>query len=228
MRLALSGRPGPVHLNVPVDVWAQPTSEDWFEPATYRCETHGFDSRAVQAAGKALSSARRPVILAGAGTEVARATEHLRVLAELLPARVATTPRGKGVFAEDHELSLGVLGLAGHRAAAELILGDSVDVLLTVGASLNETSTLNWDPRLRPSETLIQVDIDPDRIGRNYPIDVALVGDAQAILVELVDDIRRRRDQGAAACSVWGATAPAATGEGRYHHPELRSSRANP
>ena len=182
----------------------------------------------MEAAAEALWAAHRPVILAGAGTAVAGATEHLRLLAELLPARVATTPRGKGVFPEDHELSLGVLGLAGHRAAGELLLGDSVDVLLTVGASLDETSTFGWDARLRPGRALIQVDIDPDRIGRSYPVDIALVGHAQAILAGLVDDLRRRRDRGAPGGSVWGSAAPPPSGEDRYDHPELRRSTAVP
>jgi acetolactate synthase-1/2/3 large subunit len=128
LRLALSGRPGPVHLNVPVDLWEKPTVEDWFEPSTYRTETRTFDRRAVQAASDALLTATRPVLLAGSGVAVAHATEHLRTLAEMLPARVATTPRGKGLFPEDHELALGVFGLAGHRAARETLLGNEVDI----------------------------------------------------------------------------------------------------
>ncbi len=83
------------------------------------------------------------------------------------------------MFPEDHPLSLGVMGLAGHAIARDTLLSDRVDVLLTLGASLNETTTLNWDPRLLPNEALIQLDISVDRIGRNYPVDVALVGDAQ-------------------------------------------------
>jgi acetolactate synthase-1/2/3 large subunit len=228
LRLALSGRPGPVHLNVPVDVWEKPTIEDWFEPSTYRTETHTFDRRAVQAASEALLEAKRPVILAGAGVAVAHATEHLRTLAEMLPARVATTPRGKGLFPEDHELSLGVLGVAGHRAARETLLGNDVDLLLTVGASLNETTTLNWDPRLRPNGKLVQLDIDADRIGRNYPVDIPLVGDAQTILVELVYHVHRRMREGASASSIWERQPPLPAGEARYDQPELRASAKTP
>ncbi|HEY5243201.1 MAG TPA: thiamine pyrophosphate-binding protein, partial [Polyangiaceae bacterium] len=191
LRLALTGRPGPVHLNVPVDLWEKPSTEEWFDPKSYRPETRGFDRQAVQRAAEALLAAEHPVVLAGSGVAIAGAQDHLRVLVELLSARVATSPKAKGVFPEDDPASLGILGNAGHRDARDTILGDEVDVLFTVGASLSETSTFNWDPRLRPSKTLIQLDVDADRIGRNYPVDVALVGDAQAILVELVYHIHR-------------------------------------
>src|SRR6202042_3393902 len=98
LRLALSGRRGPVHLNVPVDLWAKASDETWFDPRTYRPETRGFDRRAVQRAAEALLAAEYPVILAGSGVAAAEAQDHLRALVELLPARVATSPKGKGVF----------------------------------------------------------------------------------------------------------------------------------
>ncbi|QQR91518.1 MAG: thiamine pyrophosphate-binding protein [Myxococcales bacterium] len=146
LREAFSGRPGPVHLNIPVDFWSHPLEEDWFEPHSYRPDTRLFDRNAVAEAAKALLAASNPIFLAGSGVGIAGAEEHLRVLAELLPARVATSPRAKGLFSEAHPLSLGVLGFAGHADAREVILGKKVDVLFTIGASLNETTTLNWHP----------------------------------------------------------------------------------
>jgi acetolactate synthase-1/2/3 large subunit len=151
LRKALTGRRGPVHLNVPVDLWEQPADEDWFEPRTYRAESRGFDRLAVQRAAEALLAAEHPVLLVGSGVAAARAEEHLCALAELLPARVATTPRAKGVFPEDHPLSLGIFGNAGHCDARETILGDEVDVVCTVATSLGETATLNWAPRQAPA-----------------------------------------------------------------------------
>ena len=123
LRQALTGRPGPVHLNVPVDLWERPLEEVWFDPKTYRPDTRTFDRTAVQRAAQHLVNAKRPVFFAGAGVGGAGAEEHLRSLAELLPARVATTPRGKGLFPEDHALSLGVMGFAGHAGAREVLLG---------------------------------------------------------------------------------------------------------
>jgi acetolactate synthase I/II/III large subunit len=192
LRLALTGRPGPVHLNFPVNLWSAPLSEDWYDPSTYRPESRGFDRSQVQRAANALIDARCPAILVGSGVATANAGAKLRTLAELLPARVATTPRAKGVFPEDHPQSLGVLGFAGHRRARQTLLGSDVDVLLTAGASLNETTTFNWNPDLRPSHALLQLDIDPDRVGRNYPVDIPLVGDAEAVLTELIHHCQRR------------------------------------
>ncbi len=225
LRQALTGRPGPVHLNVPVDLWERPLEEAWFDPRTYRPDTRGFDRVAVQNAAKHLMAAKRPVLFVGAGVGIAGAEEHVRSLAELLPARVATTPRGKGLFPEDHPLSLGIMGFAGHAAAREVLLGPGTDVLLTVGTSLNETATLNWTPQLRKDRVFIQLDIDSDRIGRNYPVDLALVGDAQTILVELVYHLHRLMRDGEASASTWSETRPA---ERVFSTPELRTSEQVP
>ncbi|MBK6695075.1 MAG: thiamine pyrophosphate-binding protein [Myxococcales bacterium] len=228
LRMALTGRQGPVHLNVPVDIWEKAAAEDWFDPKTYRPETHAFDRLAVQRAGDALLAARRPVILAGSGVGLSGAEQHLRALADLLPARVATTPKAKGVYPEDAAQSLGVLGSAGHREARETILGSAVDVLFTVGASLGETSTFNWTPLLQPAETLIQLDIEADRVGRNYPVDIPLVGDAQSILVELVYHIHRRIREGSFPSSTWNDAPPPVRGDARYDAPDSRRSLAVP
>ncbi|HTQ04409.1 MAG TPA: thiamine pyrophosphate-binding protein [Polyangiaceae bacterium] len=228
LRLALTGRPGPVHLNVPVDFWEKPLSEDWFDPATYRPATSTFDRAALQQAVDVLHAAQRPVLLVGSGVAIANAEQHLLALADALPARVATTPRAKGVFPEDHELSLGVFGFAGHELARKTLLGEEVDVIFTVGSSLNETATLNWHPALARSRRFIQLDIDVDRIGRNYPVDLALVGDAQTILVELVYHLHRKIRDGRLPQSLWRHADPVERGHSRYMTPEQRVSDAVP
>jgi len=204
-----------------VDLWERPLEEAWFDPKTYRPDTRTFDRVAVQRAATYLMNAKRPVLFAGGGVGIAGAEQHLRALAELLPARVATTPRGKGLFPEDHALSLGVMGFAGHADARDVLLGDRTDVLLTVGTSLNETATLNWTPELRQNRVFIQLDIDSDRIGRNYPVDVALVGDAQTVLVEIVYHLHRLMREGARPASTWGEEPRAAR---VFSSAELRTS----
>jgi acetolactate synthase-1/2/3 large subunit len=228
LRQALTGRPGPVHLNVPVDVWEKPLEEEWLDPKTYRPKSVSFDRVNVQRATDALLAARRPLILVGSGVGTAAAEAHVRTLAELLPARVVTTPRAKGLFPEDHALSLGVFGFAGHRAARDTMLGDDIDVLLTVGASLNETTTLNWNPRFRANRTLIQLDIEADRIGRNYPVDVPLVGDAQSIAVEIVYHAHRRIREGVNPSSTWNDAPDIVRGHAFYSDPAARVSNAMP
>jgi acetolactate synthase-1/2/3 large subunit len=224
LRLAFNGRPGPVHLNVPVDVWEKALDEKWLDPKTYRPESRSFDREAVRRAGDALLAAKNPVFLVGSGVRSANAEQHLKALADMLPARVATTPRAKGIYSEDDAYSLGVFGVAGHREARDTILSDDVDVLFAIGTSLGETSTLNWNPKMMPSQTFIQLDIDPVRIGRNFPVDVGLVGDAQSILVELVYHLHRRIRDGQFPASTWERQKPLAQGEARYDDVKRRSS----
>jgi len=229
LRQALTGRMGPVHLNVPVDLWQESIVEqDWFTPSTYRPNTTTFDRFAVRDAAERLLAAEYPVILAGSGIRLSGAAGHLMSLAEMLPARVATTPRGKGIFPEDNDLSLGVLGFAGHPAARETVLGADTDVLLTVGAALNETTTFNWSVNMKPSQSLLQLDIDADRIGRNYPVDVALVGDAQAILVELVYHLHRLIRDRHEPRSKWDQVKPMVRGHARHDAADLRVAEQTP
>ncbi len=228
LRMAMSGRPGPVHLNIPVDFWGKAVEEHWFDPETYRPTSHLFDRNAVSRAAEALLKARKPTLLVGSGCVAAGAEEHVQTLAELLQARVCTSPRAKGALAEDHPLSMGVLGFAGHREAKSTLLSSDVDTLFTVGASLNETTTFNWNPELRHGKTLIQLDIDSDRVGRSYPVDIPLVGDAQTILVELVYHIHRRIRDGAVPASEWPKAKPPVRGHARYDQPDLRKSDAVP
>ncbi len=227
-RLALTDRPGPVHLNIPVEIWEQEVTEDWFDPKTYRPDTATFDRKNVQEAAEVLAAARRPAILAGAGVGVAKAEDALISLAELLSARVVTSPRGKGLFPEDHPLSRGVLGFAGHQSARDLVLGDEVDALLVVGASLNETTTLNWQASLRPNGSLLHLDIDADRIGRNYPVDVPLIGDARVILIELIYHLHRLIRERGITFTGWSDADTVVITDAQYLHPELRNADSLP
>lgn len=228
-RLALTARPGPVHLNIPVDLWEEKVNEDWFDPKTYRPDTSTFNRRKVQDAADVLADAVHPVILAGAGVGVANARDALISLAELLSAKVVTSPRGKGIFPEDHPLSRGVFGFAGHRSARELVLGDEVDALLVVGASLNETTTLNWQSSLLPNGALLHLDIDADRIGRNYPVDIPLVGDARVILIEIVYHLHRLIRERGQGCVSWASPVVGREDpDEHYLDPELRASERLP
>lgn len=224
LRLAMSGRKGPVHLNVPVDFWARPVPDEGFdyEPERWRPSTQVFEREAVKRAAQALIEADHPVFLAGAGVRAAGAQEQLRILAELVGARVATSPTGKGIFPEDHDLALGVLGVGGHDQARDTLLRPDVDLLMTLGTSLSETTTFNWRQELMPSKCLIQLDIDVDRIGRNYPVDVPLVGDARAILTELFFHVRRLLGERKRTSSRWHEAPPTLRGEARCESPELR------
>lgn len=191
LRAALSGRTGPVHLSLPADLMKKPAPRDVVAPERFRASGRSFDREAVREAAALLARAKRPALLLGHGAVLSGAWEAARRLAERLVIPVATTPKAKGAFPEDHLLSLGVFGFAGCPQAREYLLGGEVDLLLTVGTSLGELSTATWDPKLAPAGGLIQVDCDAREIGKNYPAKVAVVGDAAAVLTELAFQVER-------------------------------------
>lgn len=182
IRAATTGRQRPVHVNIPADLMKKTVSARHsraFVPAM----NSSVDAEAVHEGAKLLYRSRRPCILAGAGSTGASA--ELLALADRFKIPVATTPKGKGSFPETHPLSLGVFGFTGHAAASQYLLSGAVDVLVAVGTSLGETATNSWDKRLHPTDALIQIDIDPREIGKNYAARVGVVGDARAALAEL-------------------------------------------
>jgi acetolactate synthase-1/2/3 large subunit len=194
LRMALGGRPGPVHLSLPADVQEQAIQRPVRVTPTAH-QTRTYDRAAIKQAALHLLRARRPAILAGHGVILSGAWDELRTIAETLEIPVATTPKGKGAFPEDHRLSVGPLGYSASPLAQWYLLESGVDVLLAVGTSLGEWGTLGWDRRLQPSEALLQVDIDPYEVGKNYSVTVPLIGDAKSGLTELGYEIRRQQQR---------------------------------
>ncbi len=191
IRLAMTGRRGPVHLSVPTDLMRRFAPAETPLPAEYRPISRAVDRDAVQECAERLLSARKPAILAGHGVNLAGAQPELLALAERLAIPVATTPKGKGAFPETHPLSLRVFGLASSPWAESYLLSPDVDVLLVLGSSLHENSTQGWDRRLAEGRAVIQQDVDASVIGRNYPVSTAIVGDAKSALRELLLSVRR-------------------------------------
>lgn len=189
-RLALTGRTGPVHLNLPADIMKREVADDRFERYS-TTQVMGFDREGVKAAVKLLMAAKRPVILVGWGTVLSRADEDIREFAELMDIPVATSPKAKGILSESHPLSLGVLGFAGSPVALEYIIKRDVDVMLAIGTSFNEFVTSGWDKRLLPMKSLIHIDIDCNEIGKNYYVDVGIAGDAKVVVHELIHEALR-------------------------------------
>lgn len=196
LRAAMTGRRGPVHLSIPTDLMRRPAAGGPLEPGAYRCEPRLFDREAVSRCARELLDARRPAILAGHGVNLGGARAELLELAELLSVPVATTPKGKGAFPETHPLSLRVFGLASSPLSERYLLSEGADALLVIGSSLHENSTSGWDPRLGAG-LVMQQDIEPSVIGRNYPA-LALAGDAKTTLRELLFELRRRLARGEA------------------------------
>ncbi|OGS08531.1 MAG: hypothetical protein A2270_11090 [Elusimicrobia bacterium RIFOXYA12_FULL_51_18] len=191
LRIALSGRKGPVHINLPADFMKKNVNARMVHPEQYRVTACQFDRDAIREASKQLIHAKRPAILAGHGVNLAGAQEELRRLSERLNIPVATSPKAKGAFPENHIYSMGVLGFGASMRAEKYFLSGEVDVLLAVGTSLGESVTCGWDPRLEPSKALIQIDIDPREIGKNYPAARGILGDAKVALNELNYQVER-------------------------------------
>jgi acetolactate synthase-1/2/3 large subunit len=208
LRMALGGRPGPVHLSLPADVQEQEIEFPLHgTPAPHAGRT--YDREAIKETARYLARARRPAILAGHGVILAEASAEVRAIAEMLGIPVATTPKGKGAFPEDHPLALGPFGYSGSPLAQWYLLESGVDVLLAVGTSLSEWGTLGWDRRLQPSEALIHLDVDPYEVGKNYRATVPVIGDARAGLLELAYELRRQqRTDGPRPPDTWGLSAP--------------------
>jgi acetolactate synthase I/II/III large subunit len=198
-RTALSPPPGPVYLEVPVDVLDGPATGAPDEAAL--AEPSSLDSspapapppapEALTAAAELLDAAERPVLWAGGGVERSGAWSGLRALAERLRAPVATTYMGKGAFPADHPLAA---GSTCDDAAYQELLADA-DVVLCVGTELGAETTGQY--KLRFSGQLVQVDAAPERIGATYPA-LPLVGDAAAALGALVPLVRERERDGRA------------------------------
>ena len=183
VRLAMTGPSGPTHLNLPTDLMKKEVEQQ--QICSFKADARLFDDEGVKEAAKLLVAAKRPVIIAGWGVILSRAANELLELAQLLRVPVATSPKAKGVFPESHPLALGVLGFAGNPRAKEYIIDNEVDVMLGVGTSFSEMMTSGWDERLKPGQHLIHIDIDAEKIDRNYHASVGLVGDARMNLKEL-------------------------------------------
>jgi len=194
LNLSQTGRPGAVLLDVPMDVFSQQIAA---EPITVaRRPNYGKtagDPAGIAAAADLLAGANAPIVFAGNGATLSEASPELLRVAELLGAPVATTLMAKGVFPEDHALSLGMTGIWGTRVANET--ARKADVILAVGTAFGEADCSSWNPAYTfsiPPAKLIQIDIEPEEIGKIYPVDVGIVGDAKATLAELHEALRVR------------------------------------
>jgi acetolactate synthase I/II/III large subunit len=191
LNLARTGRSGAVLVDIPMDVFAGHVD---VAPATVARRPQYWRSLGptvgIAHAARLLAVAQRPVIFAGNGVALSEASEQLKALAELLQAPVATTLMGKGVFPENHPLALGMTGIWGTRPANAATL--EADVILAVGTAFGEADCSSWNPKYTfavPPSRIIQIDIDPEEIGKIYPVEVGVVGDARATLQELIDQL---------------------------------------
>src|SRR5215470_3504499 len=195
----LQGRPGPVHLDVPLDVFVESTDEPVAEPGLWRSGVSRRVAAArddIETALTMLLDAQRPVIVGGHGVEIADGSAELTDLAGALGLPVVTTALVKGGIAARSPLSLGASGRNGTYQANRATR--SADVVLALGTRFDDRSTSSWLPgytyRIPPTR-LIHVDLDPAEIGRNYPAALGVVANARDFLGQLLEALAARRSR---------------------------------
>ena len=200
--VARSGRPGSVFVEVPGDLGLQEAEMDAYRSAGPRVRSRPT-ADAIEALAAALERAGRPVIVAGSGAWSADAGAALRAVAERVGAGVLTTPGGRGSFGEEHELSLGQVGL--YFTSAGRAAWDDADLVLSVGSRLEELEAGPGASLFPAHAAYAQIDADPFAIARNVVPDIALVGDAALALEELAA-VLEARGTGPDARAGWRAT----------------------
>lgn len=184
--IAQTGRPGPVLVDIPVDVsTAQtdvPTPKEIDLPG-YKPHTKG-NVRQIRLAADAINKAKRPLIYVGGGAIIAGCADLVRELAETSQIPVTTTLMGLGAFPEDHPLSLKMLGM--HGTAYANFAMQHADTIIAIGARFDDRITGKLDEFAPQRECIIHIDIDPASISKSIQVDIPVVGDARNILRQLV------------------------------------------
>lgn len=181
--LAQSGKPGVVLVDVPMDFFSADLPAGAFAQLPSPIVRPTIDAAQAKAVAEVLAKAERPVIVAGGGVHLARASAELQALAEALEVPVAHSLMGKGVMPDGHPLLLGTTGYWGQPVANEMCR--NADVILAIATRFSETDSSSWDPTYTfdiPKSRLIQIDIDAGEIGRNYPAELGIVADAKQAL----------------------------------------------
>lgn len=189
-KIAGTGRKGVVVVDLPKDVLEADVSEydmkkilklDGYKPTTKA------NIKQIKKAVKVIENSEKPVILAGGGVISSDASEELFEFAKLANIAVATSLMGKGSIPEDHELSLGLLGMHGLESTNHTVT--DCDCLIAVGCRFSDRTTGKVS-EFAPDAVKIHIDIDPAEIGKNVPIDIPIVGDAKITLQTLIEEYK--------------------------------------
>ncbi len=198
VRIAQNGRPGPVYVELPNDLVNTLPDVRSFYPIPRLRSSPAEDD--IAAAAELLTSAERPVILVGGGCRRAAATREVSEVARVLDAAIFSTSSGRGVIDEAHRQFCGLAGLYISPPAEEIF--EEADALLVVGSQVEETARIGLSQVLERSK-IVQLDCDPETIGRTVPVSVPLLGDARlgltALLRALTERVQPNRTE-------WGKT----------------------
>ena len=199
-RLAESGRPGPVLISTPMDIFSMKVDTALFERQDLDVRTlpqPTIDEETAETIVHALASAERPVIYAGGGVLLAQASPELAAFVDHMGIPVAHSLMGKGVLSDANPLVLGMTGFWGTKFINEKCR--TADWIMGLGTSFKEADCSSWETEFTfsmPPSKLIQIDIDPSEIGRNYPVAIGAVADLKQALKTLNRVARRLYPQG--------------------------------
>jgi acetolactate synthase-1/2/3 large subunit len=190
----LSGRPGPVNVDVPFNVFQEDDDVDVPPPAPpLNTQRSGASPDEISSALDMILGAERPVIFIGHGVTLSEASRELTEFARKLDIPVISSPNGMGCFDMTDSLSLGFIGRNGAFPANEA--GRRADLVVAIGARFDDRSASSWMPGYSwnfPTTRLIHADVDPAEIGRNYPPDLGILADARTFLRQLLGELERR------------------------------------
>lgn len=188
MKELKTGRPRPVELEIPYDFLTDTVEANLIAPSQYPRKEGSQNN--IQKAVELLSSSEHPTIIAGGGTTISDASSELLELAELLQAPILTTNQAKGIIPSDHYLNMGT-EFAG-LGPGQRIIPDS-DVVIGIGTRFMTDFTINKEQRI------IQINIDPDELGRNTRCDIGILGDAKTIVRQILNilqsSVKQRRSR---------------------------------
>ena len=194
-RLAESGRPGPVLIDMPMDMFSREVEEELWT-RTYKDSQFTYrpaiDPTAAKTIAEKLVNAKAPVLHAGGGILLSQASEELAALAEFLDLPVSRTLAGQGCISDQHPLMIGQTGFWGLEFTHKLT--NNADVILGLGTRFAEADSSSWyqGVTFNPDTTeFMQVDIDPYQIGKNYPVSVGAVGDLKIALGQILDEVKK-------------------------------------
>ena len=191
-RQTTRGRQGPVFLIVPEDLQHTALPEPLSFAPSAEPVAPAMDAGAAKAAVDLLLEAKTPVVLAGTGVDWANARDEVRELAELLALPVAVSYTGKGVFPENHPLALGCLGFGSRPYSRKFF--QEADLILALGATFSEGTTMRFGHEIIPEKArIVQIDTDPDELGRNYPSALSITADAKVALRAIIDEVKNRQ-----------------------------------
>ncbi len=184
--LATSGRPGPVHIDLPKDVQTAEFEADWPESEAKQTDPPKTDPNTISQIVEMLTSSEMPVIFAGGGAIQAGCSKEILALSELLAVPIVTTLMGKGIVPETHPLCLGMLGMHGLKVANKAV--QESDLLFGIGVRFDDRAT-GKVRQFAPNAKVIHLDVDPSEFEKNVRADLPLSSDAKAALGMIVDQL---------------------------------------